>query len=440
MKENNASISVEKNKKSNITINYNVIDELSCDNIRRNYDKVVELENEFSDRLEYSKEIFTKKLLPTQLQSDFNIEPKLVNGKIVYETKAITPEAYRKFPLKMNYTMKFNSIEEANEFRKNGIAELQRIADLTQKPVEIPNITNMKEFLGEFENPVSSVSKYGASGIKLYICPQPIPPAQKYKIEIFNDKISFKLETSLKISSFGDDVLELSNNESESEPFNVKIKLTGIKKALEENLLQGKFNLTISLREKYYNDCELNKEIIKFRFLMEDNNNCILIDNVELKANVFYFEHCGEKTYTQKEYKQLENTLKLIDKVIYISKIKKIEIDYNIEEFIKNEEIINFVYNAIGGKNYKTKNSMTNTITLDKDVDMTELLKNNGKIAFRMFLNKITLLGHEIQLKDYYMTMYDSVIEELPNDDSEKKIAIRSSNIEYELIKENKKD
>ena len=151
MKENNASISVEKNKKSNITINYNVIDELSCDNIRRNYDKVVELENEFSDRLEYSKEIFTKKLLPTQLQSDFNIEPKLVNGKIVYETKAITPEAYRKFPLKMNYTMKFNSIEEANEFRKNGIAELQRIADLTQKPVEIPNITNMKEFLGEFE-------------------------------------------------------------------------------------------------------------------------------------------------------------------------------------------------------------------------------------------------------------------------------------------------
>ncbi len=70
MKENNALISVEKNKKSNITINYNVIDELSCDNIRRNYDKVVELENEFSDRLEYSKEIFTKKLLPTQLQKE----------------------------------------------------------------------------------------------------------------------------------------------------------------------------------------------------------------------------------------------------------------------------------------------------------------------------------------------------------------------------------
>ena len=39
-----------------------------------------------------------------------------------------------------------------------------------------------------------------------------------------------------------------------------------------------------------------------------------------------------------------------------------------------------------------------------------------------------------IQLKDYYMTMYDSVIEELPNDDSGKKIAIRSSNIEYELV------
>lgn len=158
---NNSLISVENNKNSNIQINcYGELDELSCDNIRRNYNKVVELEEEFSERLKYNKEILTKKLLPKQLQSDFNIETKLVDGEIEYIAKPITENAYKKFPLRLNYTMQFNSVEEANEFRINGIEKLQKEADITQKPVEIPNITNMKEFLGEYENPVAHTTKY----------------------------------------------------------------------------------------------------------------------------------------------------------------------------------------------------------------------------------------------------------------------------------------
>ena len=40
-KINNSLISVEKNKNSHIEINcYGQVDELSCDNIRRNYDFV----------------------------------------------------------------------------------------------------------------------------------------------------------------------------------------------------------------------------------------------------------------------------------------------------------------------------------------------------------------------------------------------------------------
>lgn len=97
MKKTNSSlISVEKNKNSHIKINcYGQVDELSCDNIRRNYD-VVELEEEFSDRIKYSKEILTKKLLPKQLQSDFNIETKMVDGKLEYVAKPITDNAYVK--------------------------------------------------------------------------------------------------------------------------------------------------------------------------------------------------------------------------------------------------------------------------------------------------------------------------------------------------------
>ena len=51
MKQNNSLITVDKNNKSNININVGVLDELSCDNIHRNYNEVSMLENEFTDRL-----------------------------------------------------------------------------------------------------------------------------------------------------------------------------------------------------------------------------------------------------------------------------------------------------------------------------------------------------------------------------------------------------
>lgn len=440
MKENSSLISIENNKKSNINVNIGVMDELSCDSIRRNYNNVVDLENEFTDRIEYSKEILTKKLLPKQLQSDFSIEPKLKNGKMEYETKPITTDAYEKFPLTLNYTMKFNSIEEANQFRKGGIEELQRKADLIQKPVEIPNITNMREFIGEFENPVAHSTKYGSNGIKLYICPRPIPPAQKYKIEIFNEKMTFKISSMLRITSVGEDAVILSNEDSLNEPFNIKIKLSELRKTLEDKNIQGKFNITISLKEQYYNDCELNKEILKFSFIMDDKTNCILIDNEELNENLFYFEHCGEKRYSEKVYKRMENTLKLIDKVIYISKMKKIKINYDIEYFFQKEELINLVYNEINSKNYKSNKMMDCSIMLNNDTDISNIMKHNGKIVYKSFLDSISLFGVDIKLKKYNIIMYNCRIEEMANDENVKKIIVHSNNVVFSLIEESKKD
>ena len=52
-KESKALVNVEKNKDSNINITIGQVDELSCDNIRRNYDDVVTLENEFSERMNF---------------------------------------------------------------------------------------------------------------------------------------------------------------------------------------------------------------------------------------------------------------------------------------------------------------------------------------------------------------------------------------------------
>lgn len=433
MKQNNSLVTIEKNKDSTINVNVNMIDELSCDNIRRNYNEVVMLEDEFTDRLEYSKDVLIKKLLPKQLQSDFNIVPRLNNGKMEYEAKAITPDAYDKFPMKINYTMQFKDVEEAKRFRENGIEELQRQANLLQQPIEIPNITNMKEFIGEFENPVAYSTKHGSEEIKLYICPKPLPPAQKYSIEIFNEKLSFKLITLLRLSNYDENDMILTNKESIEEAFDVTIKLSNFKKLEGEKKVQGKFNITIALREKYYNNCEFNKDIIKYKFLIEDSSNHVIIDNVDLNINIFSFENCGKTKYKKKDYTRLNNTINLIDKVLYISKLKNIKVDYDMEDFIKNEEFINLVYNELNNKNYIIKKPMTWSLELNENADINKLYQNNGKILLKSTLANVSLFGVDITLKTNEMIMYNCSIKELIDKGKNKKVKFESSHIEFIL-------
>ena len=425
-KINNSLISVEKNKNSHIEINcYGQVDELSCDNIRRNYD-VVELEEEFSDRIKYSKEILTKKLLPKQLQSDFNIETKLVNGKLEYVAKPITDNAYEKFPIKMNYTMQFKSVEEANEFRKNGIEKLQRQADLTQKPVEIPNITNMKEFLGEFENPVSHFKKYGSEGVKLYICPKPIPPAQKYKIELFNEKLSFEILTYLRLERIEDNGFILSNKESENEEFDVVIKFDNFNKTT--NNYKGKFNITISLREKYKYDCKLNKEMLKFIFIGEDKNNCLFIKNVNLDSNVFETYSNGTEEKTEEDYRRFNKILSLIDKVIFLSKIKNIKIKYDINYFLQKEELINLIYNDINRKKYIIKKEMKSCINFESEINIDELNEFDGKLAYKSEMKDVELFGYKFELQRSNMIMFECKISKIFNN---RKIELKSKHIDF---------
>lgn len=425
-KINSSLISIEKNKNSHIEINcYGQVDELSCDNIRRNYD-VVELEEEFSDRIKYSKEILTKKLLPRQLQSDFNIETKMVDGKLEYVAKPITDNAYEKFPIKMNYTMQFKSIEEANEFRRNGIENLQRQADLTQKPVEIPNITNMKEFLGEFENPVSRFNKYGSEGVKLYICPKPIPPAQKYKIELFNEKMSFEIITYLRLEQIENNGFILSNKENQNEEFNVVIKFDNFNKKTDR--YKGKFNITISLKEKYKYDCKLNKEILKFVFIGEDKNNRLFIKNVNLDSNVFETYSNGREEKTEEDYEQFNKILSLIDKVIFLSKIKNIKVKYDINYFLQKEELINLIYNDINRKKYIIKKEMKSCINFESEINIEELNGLDGKLAYKSEIKEIELFGYKFELQRSNMIMFECNISKIFNN---KKIELKSKHIEF---------
>lgn len=433
-KESKALVNVEKNKDSNISITIGQVDELSCDNIRRNYDDVVTLENEFTERLEYSKDVLTKKLLPKQLQDDFEIVPKYIGDRVEYETKATTTEAYEKFPMKFTYTMTFKDKEEAKKFRENGLNELIEKAEELRKPIEIPNITSMKEFIGEFEDPVGYANKYGSEGIKLYICPSPLPKAQKYKIDIFNSFTSFNIETSLRLKGKYKDKVILTNKEAEDEPYDITISLIDMKKTDSDKQIKGKFNLTISLRNKFYNSCEYNKEIIKFKFLIEDANNHIIINNVDLDKRIFSFENCGNNKYIEKDYKRLENTLNLIDKVIYISKIRELTIDYNLGYFIQNEELINLLYNNSINKEYSINKKMIFNHEISKNTELEKIISKNQKFKLISQLHHVDLFGTRFELKANKLTMLDCSIISFNEEEDRYLIEFQSSHTKVEPL------
>ena len=433
-KETKALVNVEKNKDSNISITIGQVDELSCDNIRRNYDDVVTLENEFTERLEYSKDVLTKKLLPKQLQDDFEILPKYIGDRVEYETKATTTEAYEKFPMKFTYTMTFKDKEEAKKFRENGLNELIEKAEELRKPIEIPNITSMKEFIGEFEDPVGYANKYGSEGIKLYICPSPLPKAQKYKIDIFNSFTSFNIETSLRLKGKYKDKVILTNKEAEDEPYDITISLIDMKKTDSDKQIKGKFNLTISLRNKFYNSCEYNKEIIKFKFLIEDANNHIIINNVDLDKRIFSFENCGNNKYIEKDYKRLENTLNLIDKVIYISKIRELTIDYNLGYFIQNEELINLLYNNSINKEYSINKKMIFNHEISKNTELEKIISKNQKFKLISQLHHVDLFGTRFELKANKLTMLDCSIISFNEEEDRYLIEFESSHTKVEPL------
>ena len=87
---------------------------------------------------------------------------------------------------------------------------------------------------------------------------------------------------------------KLTNKDSVDEPYDVLSSLKNMKKT--EDGISGKFNITISLRDKSSNNCEYNLELIKYKYIIEDMNNNINIINKELKQQVFLLIVVVEKS------------------------------------------------------------------------------------------------------------------------------------------------
>lgn len=432
--QNNSLLNVEKNKGCNIdiTVVNNQTDALSLDSINNNYKDITKIEDLFTDRLDVGTDILTKKLLPKQLQEDFEIVPKFNGKKISFEASAKTDDAYKKFPIHLKYNMKFDSVEEADKFRKNGLNKLIEQAEKTGKPIEIPNITSMKEFLGEFENPVGHANKYGSEGVKLYICPSPMPPAQVYTIDIYNSDYSFRIDTSLRLEKRDGDNIKLTNKESTEEPFNVAISLTNMEKT--DDGVSGKFNITISIREKYLNDSEYNLKMLKYKYLMDDNNTNINVSNKKLNQNIFTFNNFEAKGHTNKEKKFFKRLAGLIEKVLYISKTKNINIKYNLDEILREEKSINILYAESTGKKCTINEKMKFNQSLEINKDTKKYCKQGNKFELVTKLDFVTIFNKKITLKDNETIFKECIIQKVEEIGNIYKIEFEAEKIIFKCI------
>ena len=103
------------------------------------------------------------------------------------------------------------------------------------------------------------------------------------------------------------------------------------------------------------------------------------------------------------------------------------------EDFIKNEEFINLVYNELNNKNYIIKKPMTWSLELNENADINKLYQNNGKILLKSTLANVSLFGVDITLKTNEMIMYNCSIKELIDKGKNKKVKFESSHIEFIL-------
>lgn len=259
MKEkNNKMFNFEGNRECpiDVTVNFGKTDKLSYEEIYKN-NNINSLENEFSNRIGFSCNILSLQL-PDELKSFFEIRPRIVDDKLEYYTKPKSKEAYEKYPFQMKINMKFKSKEEAKKFRKNGIIELQEKANVLNKAIQIENITEIKELLGNFEDPTSDINRNGSENIKLYILPQKdVRKNENYSIELFNDEYTFKIEnTKLKIKEQDENKCIMNNLDSKEELFDIYIEQY---KDLSQQR-NGRIKISIFLRDSVKYDCYYNLE------------------------------------------------------------------------------------------------------------------------------------------------------------------------------------
>ncbi len=434
---NNINNEIKDNKKCNINVKnvyapddkiakYNIVDE----DIKNKQ----EIEEEFSKRIKYTEKVYSMQL-PKELQEDFEIKSEKIGNNMEFLTKPKTIDAYEKFPPKIRFSYNLSNVKGLENFKAKNFLELTREMYEKQTGIVIENPYNIKEFLGDIENPASIFSDINFNAKStIYIQPHPFPPAIAYNIRLFNNYFDFELrKIMLRIEKIDGNIYTYSNFESKEDKFDVKIVINFYEEKLN-------FSIKIKIKDEYVEDCEIVSEFIKYCILIEDIDSNLLFQFYEDNETIFETKNFGKKRFSRIEYKKVKKQLNFLEKMIFIEKRKNIKFKYNGDELLQNKEYIYMIYNEVQDRNYTLTNPTTWILESYEDAvideDIEKIYNNKEPILIETSIKDINIFGTNIKLKEHKLCMENCIVDSIEKRDSKYFIKVTTNRAKFKIIKQ----
>lgn len=372
--------------------------------LKSNLDDIPRISDDLNNSLSITNVLLSSKL-PKELQNYFEIKNEIINNRVEFVTRPKTKDAYEKFPIKISYRFDVKGKTEEEIERMRNIPELSKQANLTGKPVKIGNILSATEYLGKYVNPTSIINSKDIVKSELYIMPDPLPPGKKFRFEMFNESIKFEIQNlNLRLKKRDENKVVLSNYESKNDYFDFYLiaTLNNVQKTRNIN-----FKITITCKEEWMNSCEKRLELYKFAILMNDKNTTLIMTDLEDNKEFYKTSNVGKEKYTKKKLNAISREIKVIEKLLYIEKIKGIKFEYNLEKIRITSQLIDLVYCECINKSITIKKPTYWTIPINKEAYIN-FEKNHNKIFyFETYIDNLEILGINIKLKDNLCYMYN---------------------------------
>ncbi len=432
MVENKIENKVEKNRDCNINIK-NIVgydDELSKYNIvEEKIENKSKIEDSISDRNNYIEKVYTNQL-ESPLSDHFRIKGEKIGDKIFYVTKPKNDEAYSKFPRKIEFKFDSKNVKGIEGFKSTKINDIIRESTEKQVPIKIENPYDIKEFLGDYEDPASLFSNLEKTE-SIYIKPYPFPMLD-YNIKLFNQFIYFEMEKiKLRLKSINDNIYIISNEENKDDKYNVVINLT----QLEGTAVSIRLN--ISIRDAYLYDCKTVKEFIKFSTLINDVNSKLIIKIIDSNNTMVNTKDFGTKILTKRQYNEIKKNISLIDKLIYIECSKNIKFKYDYDELIKYKSYIYILYNECQGKNYTIRHETSWRFEFEPYAEIDLVKEQNEQIAIITSFSNMNILGVEnIPICNHQIIMNNCKFKILSEYEKGYIVDVTTPKLEFKLIEE----
>lgn len=351
--------------------------------------------------------------LPDELKPYYEIKYTHSGDDTFEHIIAKNKEAYEKYPFNTKVTFDVSGMTEEERNRMLDFNWLSGEANVTNKAVLIGQMLDAKDYFGTIPSPFQRNKK----GSMMYVLPKPSNelPIKKFTIIMKNDFMQ------LCFNNIDMHLLKLTENESVvsnsrfDEPYSLTLKLT--KKG---NCL--KFHYTYLVKDKYKEDAKEQLQLYKWHMLGQDKKTKIIV-RIDGADKPLIDSYCnGKYTYNKKDVKNINGTIDYFNKIIFIENQLGYKFKVTNENFYRNLNAIDIVYNYLR-KKQKTYNCEMSFDLIVDDPAREGLVLSGEELG----LGKVTLFDEDIEINNTIVKMKDAHISKVEEINNKYKITILSN-------------